>query len=79
MLAVLASSEKHYSWFFAFYAAVLDFNREKRRKKRLDALQGESKNLAKRYNLTAGAIKIIERAGKIHEKIQNWFMETYFL
>jgi hypothetical protein len=35
-------------------------------KKRLNAIQGESKNLAKTYKLPAGAIKIIERAAKIH-------------
>ncbi|MGA9445226.1 MAG: hypothetical protein WBV26_02200 [Candidatus Sulfotelmatobacter sp.] len=35
-------------------------------KKRLGVLQGESRNLAKRYKLTAGAIKIIKQAAKIH-------------
>ena len=36
---------------------------KKGEKKRLDALRGEAKNLAKRYKLTAGAIKIIELGG----------------
>jgi len=56
-------------------------HREKKKEnERLRKLRGgHTTTLAKRYKLPLRAAEIIERAGRIHEKIQNWFMETYFL
>lgn len=39
---------------------------KKRQKRRLDALQGEARNPAKRYKLPLRAVEIIEQAAKIH-------------
>jgi hypothetical protein len=55
-------------------------HRKEKETERLRKLKGgHTTTLAKRYKLPLRAAEIIERAGRIHEKIQNWFMETYFL